>query len=65
MSAVYWALMGMALMGRDLETEMKLSEIVEWVLQCQHPNGGYVLLLAFPPSLPPSFLPSFYLERGE
>ncbi|GAB5033269.1 geranylgeranyl transferase type-2 subunit beta [Nannochloropsis oceanica] len=41
MSAVYWALMGMALMGRDLEAEMKLSEIVEWVLLCQHPNGGF------------------------
>lgn len=42
MSAVYWALMGMALMGRDLEAEMDLGKIVEWVLECQHPNGGYV-----------------------
>ena len=41
MSAVYWALMGMALMGRDLEAEMDLGKIVEWVLKCQHPNGGY------------------------
>lgn len=40
MSAVYWALMGMALMDRDLETEMEATEIVEWVLQCQHSNGG-------------------------
>jgi hypothetical protein len=40
MSAVYWALMAMALMGRDLEKEMKLSEIVAWVLECQHENGG-------------------------
>lgn len=42
MSAVYWALMGMALMGRDLEAEMELSKIVDWVLECQHPNGGCV-----------------------
>lgn len=40
MSAVYWALTGMALMGRDLEAEMDLGKIVEWVLECQHPNGG-------------------------
>lgn len=44
MSAVYWALMGMALMGRDLEAEMDLGKIVEWVLECQHPNGGYALI---------------------
>lgn len=40
MSAVYWAMMAMALMGRDLEAEMEAAELVEWVLKCQHENGG-------------------------
>lgn len=50
MSAVYWALMGMALMGRDLEAEMELGKIVEWVLECQHPNGGCASTHCVPPA---------------
>lgn len=41
MSGVYWGLTAMALLGRDLSVEMKGDEIVEWVLQCQHDNGGF------------------------
>mmetsp|Transcript_30085 Transcript_30085/g.87635 ORF Transcript_30085/g.87635 Transcript_30085/m.87635 type:complete len:363 (-) Transcript_30085:67-1155(-) len=41
MSGVYWGLTAMALMNRDLESEMGLSGVVDWVLSCQHPNGGF------------------------
>jgi prenyltransferase beta subunit len=40
MSAVYWAIMAMALMGRNLKEEMELDALVDWVLECQHSNGG-------------------------
>jgi len=40
MSAVYWALAAMAVMGRDLKAEMDTDKIVEWVMECQHENGG-------------------------
>jgi geranylgeranyl transferase type-2 subunit beta len=39
MSGVYWACTGMALLGRL--GDMKKADIVEWVLKCQHANGGF------------------------
>ena len=41
MSGVYWGLTAMALMGRDLRAEMGTDKLVEWVLSCQHPGGGF------------------------
>lgn len=40
MSGVYWGLMGMALMGRDLRAEMGAEELTEWVMRCQSEGGG-------------------------
>lgn len=40
MSGVYWGLMSMALMGRDLGAEMGGKDIADWVMRCQHDNGG-------------------------
>ena len=40
MSAVYWALTAMAVMNRDLREEMETPKIVEFVMECQHDNGG-------------------------
>jgi geranylgeranyl transferase type-2 subunit beta len=39
MSGVYWGLSAMALMGK-LE-EMDKEKIIEWVVSCQHPSGGF------------------------
>lgn len=39
MSGIYWGLSAMALMGREIE--MQVGEIVDWVLKCQHSNGGF------------------------
>lgn len=39
LSGMYWGVGAMALLGR--EEEMNPSEVVEWVLQCQHPDGGF------------------------
>jgi geranylgeranyl transferase type-2 subunit beta len=39
MSGVYWGLTAMDLMGR--RHEMPCDEIVEWVMKCGHPNGGF------------------------
>ena len=41
MSGVYWGTTAMALLGRDLKTEMNSDKIVEWVLSCQCENGGF------------------------
>lgn len=41
MSGVYWGLTALAIMGRDLSLELNVPEIVEWVLSCQHDNGGF------------------------
>ncbi|CAN0442798.1 unnamed protein product, partial [Phaeothamnion confervicola] len=41
MSGVYWGLMAMVLMGRDVRVEMDSEALVEWVLRCQHSNGGF------------------------
>ena len=54
MSGVYWGLTAMALMGRDGDMHRKspkidaaklssatTGELVEWVMQCQQPNGGF------------------------
>ncbi|CAH0515312.1 unnamed protein product [Peronospora belbahrii] len=39
MSGLYWGVGAMALLNR--EDEMKPSEIIDWVLQCEHPDGGF------------------------
>jgi len=41
MSGVYWGLTALAVMGRDLNDELNIPEIVDWVLSCQHENGGF------------------------
>ncbi|CAM9372083.1 unnamed protein product [Ectocarpus sp. 12 AP-2014] len=41
MSGVYWGLMGMALMGRDLRKEMGAEDLASWVMRCQHEGGGF------------------------
>ena len=46
MSGVYWGLTAMALMGRDgdmhsTSPSASSEELVNWVMQCQHPNGGF------------------------
>ena len=41
MSGVYWGLTAMCVLGRDLKSEMDSDVIVEWVLSCQHDNGGF------------------------
>ncbi|EEY64417.1 geranylgeranyl transferase type-2 subunit beta [Phytophthora infestans T30-4] len=38
-SGLYWGVGAMALLNR--EEEMDPSEIVEWVMQCEHPDGGF------------------------
>lgn len=38
-SGMYWGVGAMALLGR--EQEMGPTEIVDWVLQCEHPDGGF------------------------
>lgn len=40
MSGVYWGLMSMALMGRDLREEMGAVGLANWVMRCQHECGG-------------------------
>lgn len=39
MSAVYWGVTGLYLLGH-LE-RLDPNEIVDWVMQCQHENGGF------------------------
>ena len=41
MSGVYWGLTAMSLLGRDLKAEMGSDKLIAWVLQCQHPSGGF------------------------
>ncbi|CAM9497840.1 unnamed protein product [Chrysoparadoxa australica] len=41
MSGVYWGLMSMALLGRDLQQEMGGDELANWVMECQHECGGF------------------------
>ena len=41
MSGVYWGTAAMALLGRDLGTEMDSNAIVEWIFSCQYENGGF------------------------
>ncbi|CAM9577082.1 unnamed protein product, partial [Hapterophycus canaliculatus] len=41
MSGVYWGLMSMALMGRDLRKEMGAEDLADWVMRCQHEEGGF------------------------
>jgi len=41
MSGVYWGLCALRLLGRDLATDMDAPALVEWVLRCQHPSGGF------------------------
>ena len=40
MSGIYWGLTAMCLLGKDLATEMRSDEIVDWVLQCYHDDSG-------------------------
>jgi geranylgeranyl transferase type-2 subunit beta len=39
MSGVYWGLTAMDTLGKL--GEMPTGDIADWVLQCQHPNGGF------------------------
>lgn len=39
LSGMYWGVGAMALLGR--EAEMGPEEVVAWVLQCQHADGGF------------------------
>ena len=41
MSGVYWGTTAMALLGRNLKSDMKSDDIVEFVLSCQYDNGGF------------------------
>lgn len=41
MSGVYWGLTALALLGRDLWTEMDGDALVKWVASCQHASGGF------------------------
>ena len=40
MSGVYWGLSSLTILGRNLNEELDIPEIVAWVLSCQHENGG-------------------------
>jgi len=40
MSGVYWGLTAMALLGKDLKTEMNSDDIVEWVMTCFDESVG-------------------------
>ena len=37
MSGMYWGLTALDLMGQDLGKE----EVIEFITQCQYPNGGF------------------------
>lgn len=39
LSGMYWGVGAMALLGR--EADMDPADVVEWVLQCEHPDGGF------------------------
>lgn len=41
MSGVYWGLTSLAVMGREVEADLDVPSIVDWVLQCQHASGGF------------------------
>jgi len=42
MSGVYWGLTAMALLGRDLQVQMDMEFILNWLLSCQDPlTGGF------------------------
>ena len=40
MSGVYWGLTAMAILGRDLHTEMNSETIVDWVMKCYQEDVG-------------------------
>jgi geranylgeranyl transferase type-2 subunit beta len=40
MSGVYWGVTAMAILGKDLRTEMDSPAIVDWVMQCYNPEIG-------------------------
>ena len=40
MSGVYWGLTAMAILGRDLRTEMDSDTIVDWVTKCYQEEVG-------------------------
>lgn len=39
LSGMYWGVGAMALLGR--EEDMNPEEVVAWILQCEHPDGGF------------------------
>lgn len=41
MSGVYWGLTALALLGRDISSELDVSELKIWIMKCQHPSGGF------------------------
>jgi geranylgeranyl transferase type-2 subunit beta len=40
MSGVYWGLTALAILGKDIKTEMNVTDLQSWILQCQHQSGG-------------------------
>lgn len=40
MSGVYWGLCAISLLGVDVYKDMNGAEIIDWVMSCQHSNGG-------------------------
>ena len=41
MSGMYWGLTALSLLGRDISQDLDVPTILEWVMSCQHPNGGF------------------------
>jgi geranylgeranyl transferase type-2 subunit beta len=42
MSGIYWCLTAMAVMGRDLATEMDVGPVIDWLFRCQDPDGNVI-----------------------
>ncbi len=40
MSGIYWGMTAMAILGKDLNSEMNADEITSGVMECQHSCGG-------------------------
>mgnify|MGYP003386919940 CR=1 FL=1 len=41
MSGVYWGLTALSILGRDIHKELNITEVIEWIFECQHENGGF------------------------
>lgn len=38
---MYWGLTALAILGRDITQDLDTSSILNWVMSCQHSNGGF------------------------